>query len=195
MPYLEHVTLPSSAGWPAPAARATIANGPAHTSSMATSDSEIGVAGDTIHHRGHGTVPLQTISDQLMVEVRREKQERGRLSDDLLSAFQFVFQQPFLQALDLIDRNAVTHFACPSGRELYRVQGSSARVYTCLVSTNHCSCPSFVYTVLVKEDSLMCKHMLAVQLARAMGTAHEVIVTNEEFAQLLGSDALHSSEM
>ena len=134
--------------------------------------------------------PLQSIADQLLLEVKREQQETGHISDDLMSALQSVFQQPLIQAFDLIDRDAITHFVCPSGRELYRVQGSSSqRVYTCLVSSNYCSCPSFVYTVLVKEDSLMCKHMLAVQLARAMGCSQEVTVSNEDFVEMLASSS------
>jgi len=136
-------------------------------------------------------VPLQTIAEQLLLEVRREREESGKgcLSDDLMSALQFVFHQPLLQALDLLDRNSVSRFVCPAKRELYRVQGSAGRTYTCLVSSNYCSCPSFVYTVLVKEDSLMCKHMLAVQLARAMDAYQEVSVSDKEFADLLSSDA------
>ena len=50
------------------------------------------------------------------------------------------------------------------------------------------SCPSFVYTVLVKEDCLLCKHMLAVQLARALGQCKEVTISDEEMGQLLCSD-------
>ena len=41
-------------------------------------------------------------------------------------------------------------------------------MYNCFTSSNYCSCPSYVYTVLVREDALLCKHALAVQLARAM---------------------------
>lgn len=130
---------------------------------------------------------LQSVSDQLMAEVRREKLENGQLSDDLLAAFYFVFQQPLVQALDLLDRDSVSHVTCPSGRELYRVQGSGARAYTCLASSNYCSCPSFVYGVLVRGESLLCKHMLAVQLARAMGSCKERSVSDEEFAEILSS--------
>ncbi len=137
---------------------------------------------------GDRGVPLQAVADQLLLEVRRETQETGHISDDLMSALNFLFHQSLLQALDLIDRKHVSHFVCPSGRELYRVQGSRERTYTCLVSSNYCSCPSFVYTVLVREDSLMCKHMLAVQLARAMAAAREVTVSDEEFTELLGTD-------
>ncbi len=40
----------------------------------------------------------------------------------------------------------------------------------------------------MREDSFMCKHMLAVQLARAMAAAREVTVSDEEFTDLLGTD-------
>lgn len=111
---------------------------------------------------------LQSTAEQLLLEVKRETEESGRISDDLMSALHFVFQQSLLPALDLVDQGAVDHYSCPSGRELYRVKGSGGRVYTCLTTSNYCSCPSFVYAVLVKEDALLCKHMLAVQLARAI---------------------------
>ena len=111
---------------------------------------------------------LQSTAKQLLLEVKRETEESGRISDDLMSALHFVFQQPLLPALDLVDQGAIDHCSCPSGRELYRVKGSGGRVYTCLTTSNYCSCPSFVYTVLVREDALLCKHMLAVQLARAI---------------------------
>ena len=152
---------------------------------------------------------LQSTAEQLFLEVKRETEEAGRISEDLMSALLFVFQTPVHQAFDLLDQGAVTRYSCPTGRELYRVKGSGGRFYTCLTSSNYCSCPSFVYTVLVKEDSLLCKHMLAVQLARAIGagrkvgedkdregegksglpTVEEVCVTDEEFGRLLVSAA------
>ena len=111
---------------------------------------------------------LRPTADQLLLEVKREAESNGRISDDLMSALLFVYQAPLHQALDLLDRGSVTRYHCPAGRELYRVRGSGGRSYTCLASSNYCSCPSFVYTVLVKEESLLCKHMLAVQLGKAM---------------------------
>ncbi len=143
-------------------------------------------------HRSRAGDPgglLQPMAEPLLLEVRRETQENGHISDDLMAALHFLFHQTLPQALDLVDRKHVSHCVCPSGRELYRVQGSGQRTYTCLVSSNYCSCPSFVYTVLVREDSLMCKHMLAMQLAQAMAAAQEVAVSDEEFAELLGSNA------
>lgn len=136
-------------------------------------------------------VVLKCTVEQLLLEVRREteNQDTHSLSDNLLSALHSVFQQPLLHALDLIDKNSVTHYVCPSGRELYLVQASSGnKVYTCLVSSNYCSCPSFVYSVVLREDFLMCKHVLAVQLARAMGRYKKEEIVGEEMARLLAND-------
>ena len=150
---------------------------------------------------------LQSTADQLLLEVKREAEESGSISEDLVSALLFVFQAPLHQALDLLDRGSVTRYYCTAGRELYRVRGSGGRFYTCLTSSDYCSCPSFVYTVLVKQDSLLCKHLLAVQLGRALSagarghvgsregeeegkssslpTVDEVCVTDEEFGRML----------
>lgn len=154
---------------------------------------------------------LQSTAEQLLLEVEREAEDTGRISDDLISALLFVFQSPLQQAMDLLDRGSLTRYFCPAGRELYRVKGSGGRSYICLTSSNYCSCLSFVYTVLVKEESLFCKHMLAVQLGRAIGSGRrkherndggncslpivdEVCVSNEEFGRILACQGIDTDQ-
>ena len=166
---------------------------------------------------------IQSTTEQLFLEVKMETEENGRISDDLLSALSFVFQHALLPAFELLDQRAVCHYSCPSGRELYRVRGSGGRMYSCFTSSNYCSCPSFVYTVLVREDALLCKHALAVQLARALtagrrglerrraeesgghgeeegvrskegSVVEEVYVTDEELGELLVSAIIQEDE-
>lgn len=139
------------------------------------------------------TTILQCTVNQLLTEVRRETRDKEdtspSLSENLLSALYCVFRQTLLHALDLIDKNSITRFFCSSGRELYLVQASSGnKVYTCLPTSNYCSCPSFVYSVLLREDVLMCKHVLAVQLARVMDRCKEEEVGGKELADLLAND-------
>lgn len=169
-------------------------------------------ADSSVHARSSSTglcePILQSTAEQLFLEVKREAEEAGKISEDLMSALLFVFQTPLHQAFDLLDQGSVSRYFCPAGRELYRVKGSGGHTYTCLTSSNYCSCPSFVYTVLVKEDALLCKHVLAVQLARAIGVGkkstsqeekgersglpaiEEFCISDEEFGKLLmsGSD-------
>ena len=57
--------------------------------------------------------------------------------------------------------------------------------YHCLPTSNYCSCPSFVYNVVLRQDWLLCKHQLAVHLATAMERCSTVQVTDTEFTRLM----------
>lgn len=161
---------------------------------LRTQHSDIAVINKLIEPGGNDMAVLHLIAEQLIAEVKREISEVGILSDDLLSALHSVFRQHLIHAFDLVDRNSVTHFTCPSGRELYRVKGSSSRTYTCFSSSSYCDCPSFVYAVLIKEDSLVCKHTLATQLAVAMNRCRELGVSDVEFAELLSGGGARFEE-
>lgn len=112
----------------------------------------------------------------------------GALSDDSLLALHAVFQQNLVPALDLVERGAVTKYVCSSGRQLYLVVGSTGNQYVCFGSSSYCSCPSFVYSVLARGSALLCKHQLAVQLARATHQCKQVEVSGEEWASLVAMD-------
>lgn len=102
-----------------------------------------------------------------------------------MSSLQSVFQQPLLGALDLIDQDSVTKLTCPAGRSLYQVRGTSGANYYCFTSSNYCSCPSFIFTVLKKEDTLYCKHAVAVLVGEALGRVDNKQISNDEFSKLL----------
>ena len=103
-----------------------------------------------------------------------------------MSSLQSVFQQPLLGALDLIDQDgSVTKLTCPAGRNLYQVRGTSGASYYCFTSSNYCSCPSFIFTVLKKEDVLYCKHTIAVFIGEALGRVDNKQISDEEFYKLL----------
>ena len=103
----------------------------------------------------------------------------------MLSSLHSVFQQPLLGALDLIDQDSVTKLTCPAGRTLYQVRGTTGASYYCFTSSNYCSCPSFVFTVVKKEDALYCKHVIAALVGEALGRAVDKQVSNEEFSSVL----------
>ncbi|KAL9981974.1 hypothetical protein ACROYT_G010750 [Oculina patagonica] len=124
---------------------------------------------------------LRHVADQLFSEVRIEKEKHGHLTDEILSALHFVFHQPLLHALDLVDQKNITKLTTPSGRVLYQVVGSSNQLYNCLITGDFCTCPSYTFTVLVKMESLMCKHLLAIHLAEALGECRNRTITDEDF--------------
>ena len=120
-------------------------------------------------------------------------EEGASLSDDCMLALHSIFQQNLVLALDLVDRGGVTRYSSTAAgggvaRLLYVVQGSAGSRYVCLSSSRYCSCPAFVYSVLVRGDALLCKHQLAVQLAVAMGRCEQVEVSGEEWAILASMD-------
>ena len=90
-----------------------------------------------------------------------------------------------LPALDILDKGGVELHISPSGRTAYIVRGSSRNTYLCLKAERFCSCLSFQYTVLNKHDSVMCKHLLAVHVAEAIGSAVIQEVSDEDLAECL----------
>lgn len=96
-----------------------------------------------------------------------------------------MFQAPLLPALDLVDQRNVSLITSPSGRSIYQVIGSSGTPYTCFTTSHYCSCPAYKYAVLLKDDHVMCKHVLAIKLAQAMKLCKMLEVTDEEMANMI----------
>ncbi|KAJ7308790.1 hypothetical protein JRQ81_008055 [Phrynocephalus forsythii] len=128
---------------------------------------------------------LPAVAEELLKEIGRAFQESARVPDNLLSALKFVFGPSAVPALDLVDRHSVTCAVSPSGRMVYQVAGSSGKIYTCYASCHFCTCPSFTFSVLRKGDHLVCKHLLAVYLSRALGSCQELTVQDQELTRLL----------
>ncbi|XP_053223624.1 zinc finger SWIM domain-containing protein 7 isoform X2 [Podarcis raffonei] len=97
----------------------------------------------------------------------------------------FIFGASAVPALDLVDRQSVTRITSPSGRQVYQVVGSSGKHYTCYASCHFCSCPAFMFSVLRKGDSLVCKHLLAIYLSQALGSCQELTVPDKQLTRLL----------
>uniref|UniRef100_A0A8C5QSV9 Zinc finger SWIM-type containing 7 n=1 Tax=Leptobrachium leishanense TaxID=445787 RepID=A0A8C5QSV9_9ANUR len=97
----------------------------------------------------------------------------------------FIFGPMALHALDLVDLRSVLHITSPCGRSTYQVTGSSGKTYTCYKSCHYCSCPAFIFSVLRKNDSMLCKHILAVYLSQAMGACQELSVSDQQMCDIL----------
>uniref|UniRef100_A0A4W6EQ86 Zinc finger, SWIM-type containing 7 n=1 Tax=Lates calcarifer TaxID=8187 RepID=A0A4W6EQ86_LATCA len=101
------------------------------------------------------------------------------------SSLKFVFGPCALQALDLVDQHSVTCLSSPSGRKAFQVMGGSGRLYTCFLSCHYCPCPAFAYTVLRRNEGLLCKHILAAYLCQAMGVTQQESVSDQQMSMLL----------
>ncbi|XP_078278270.1 zinc finger SWIM domain-containing protein 7 [Rhinoraja longicauda] len=128
---------------------------------------------------------LPVVMAELLNKVQQVHQQSSQLTDELLLMLKFVFGPPVLQALELVDQRSVTLVDSPSGRSLYQVVGSSGRVYRCFSSCLYCSCAAFMYSVLRRNDHILCKHLLAVYLCQAMGTLRQLRVSNHQLTDLL----------
>ncbi|XP_077167957.1 zinc finger SWIM domain-containing protein 7 [Paroedura picta] len=128
---------------------------------------------------------LPAVAEELLREIEKAFQETSHVPDNLLSALRFVFGASAVPALDLVDHRSVSRIVSPSGRMVYQVLGSSGKLYTCYASCHFCPCPAFAFSVLRKGDSLLCKHLLAIYLSRALGACQELTVSNKQMTSLL----------
>uniref|UniRef100_A0A146P6D7 Zinc finger, SWIM-type containing 7 n=1 Tax=Fundulus heteroclitus TaxID=8078 RepID=A0A146P6D7_FUNHE len=128
---------------------------------------------------------LPAVAEQLFRDIQRAYQESTQIPDDLLIALKFVFGSCALQALDLVDQRSVTCLSSPSGRQAFQVIGGSGRLYTCFLSCHYCPCPAFAYTVLRRNQGLLCKHILAVYLCQAMAVTQQESIPDQQMSAVL----------
>ena len=127
------------------------------------------------------------------------------------------------KALDIAERGFVSCcVGTPSGRRVFRVRGTAAEPYTCF-PLMYCSCPDFFQRSfgqgtgggaaaaarrrVIGEHGgdgdeialpaggsfLFCKHVIAVQLAQAMGSCAEHAVTDAVLGSMLCPDVIIAS--
>ncbi|XP_043355453.1 zinc finger SWIM domain-containing protein 7 isoform X2 [Dermochelys coriacea] len=128
---------------------------------------------------------LPAVAEELLKEIKKAFQETSHVPDDLLLALKFVFGSSAVAALDLVDQHSVTRIVSSSGRAVYQVLGSSGKLYTCYASCHFCTCPAFAFSVLRKNDSLVCKHILAMYLSQATGACQELSVSDQQLTSIL----------
>ncbi|XP_076867297.1 zinc finger SWIM domain-containing protein 7 [Brachyhypopomus gauderio] len=132
---------------------------------------------------------LSAVAEQLLRDLQRVYLEKGQIPDDLLIALRFVFGACALQALDLVDQRAVTRVTSPSGRLAFQVLGGSGRLYTCYTSCHYCPCHAFSFSVLRRNQSLLCKHVLAAYICQAMGVCQQEQVSDQQMTLILSGRA------
>ncbi|OWA50519.1 hypothetical protein BV898_15032 [Hypsibius exemplaris] len=102
----------------------------------------------------------------------------GEPSAAHLSALDAFFPELIRPTLHMIDRSGVTCHIEPAGRKAYRMKDGQA-LYTILEPIKFCCCEFFEEHVLDKADQLLCKHLIATHLAKALGILQESIETTE----------------
>ena len=141
--------------------------------------------GITVKVPGDADVVMKEVIEVILEEVGRGG---GNISDEQMSALHSIFQHNLVSALDLVDCGTVTRYVCHTrtgdGDVLWQVEGSGGGQYICLQSSSYCSCPAFVYSVLGRGDSALCKHQLAARLGSALGRWREVELSEKDWARM-----------
>ncbi|KAK0461334.1 uncharacterized protein EV420DRAFT_194559 [Desarmillaria tabescens] len=121
------------------------------------------------------------------------------VTDDALHRLQAVFPDSLiLAALDIIDRENIVKYEVNSGHIYYEVAGSTG-THTVNIGLNlgptssFCTCPAYIYAVLLSKTHLMCKHVLAVRLAeriracvsRPMGQEELAVTLQHQYTKIL----------
>ena len=87
-------------------------------------------------------------------------------------------------AAEILDhRTIIRCVARESRREFYQID-TSAKKSHCLLP-GFCSCASFCFQVAAKPEALVCKHLLAVQLASATSQLVDRTLDDAEWASQL----------
>ncbi|TDL24256.1 hypothetical protein BD410DRAFT_767446 [Rickenella mellea] len=112
------------------------------------------------------------------------------MTDDFLQKLRHIFPDTLIiAALDLVDRERVIKLQSSWGRTFFEVLGStgSYTVHPLLPSATpvYCNCPSFTVSVLLSEDLLMCKHVLAVHVAQRLERCSERKIALEDLPSVV----------
>ena len=131
----------------------------------------------------HAYLLILRLTDSLLTRVYSG---RALLDQELLQ-LHALYGSTLEKALGIVDAEGVTVVrAEESGRFVFQVEGSEVRPYTCTL--HHCSCPAYTNSVLLRPDSVYCKHQLASRLAHALGKVRERAVSDAEFNRLVMQD-------
>ena len=90
------------------------------------------------------------------------------------------------KALEIVDACMVVEIVCKdSGRSFFKVKGTQQQVYHVLFPGVFCPCIAFAQN-LNKSDGFLvgfrqCKHLLAVNIARAMRKVYRIVIPDECF--------------
>jgi predicted nucleic acid-binding Zn finger protein len=123
------------------------------------------------------------------VPQQQQQIDAGTATSHVLHCMNFIFhdnRRLLEAAVDIIDdfESPVRKYHCEaSGRCLHKVQGAQGREYICL--GDYCSCANFLQTSRHLQKNVICKHLLCIRLATALGKVTVQDITVEKFVAML----------
>jgi len=116
------------------------------------------------------------------------------VTDENAQTLRAIFEDDLLlAALDLVDNKCVLKYTTPWERTFYWIQSTadpSTATHVNFLGEHSmiswsCECPAFVKHMLLEDDILMCKHILATILAEKMKRTVELDANGSDLVQLL----------
>jgi predicted nucleic acid-binding Zn finger protein len=164
-----------------------------------------------VKNKKETTVSLDVINvykdleSDLLEQLRVAFERENTISDELLESLYFIYKGPLLEALNQMDKHeldkqkATDHNATTESSSLvsllksekhpnrfvYQVKGSMGINYYLFERLSFCSCSSFKYDVLGKNEYFYCKHMIMIKLLKAMNKLHVKIVKDTELIDFI----------
>ena len=136
----------------------------------------------------HAYLLILRLTDSILAHVQATR----TLLDQHLLQLHALYGATLEKAVGIVDVEGVTVVrADTSGRFVFQVEGSEVRPYSCTL--HHCSCPAYTNSVLLRPDSVYCKHQLASRVAHALGKVRERVVSDAEFNQMVLQEKYRSA--
>ncbi|KYR00308.1 hypothetical protein DLAC_03048 [Tieghemostelium lacteum] len=105
------------------------------------------------------------------------------ITDECLLSLYFIFDQPLFASLDIIDEKLIKRYTfLPSNRYFYVIEGTKGGKYMCLIDGDYCSCPSFNFSVLLRSESIYCKHQIASFIAEVLKNVDVLEFDDSEYS-------------
>ncbi|KAK5576393.1 hypothetical protein RB653_007535 [Dictyostelium firmibasis] len=121
-----------------------------------------------------------------------ENNKTNTITEETLLSLYYIFDQTIFASLEIIDKELITKYVfLPSDRYFYVIEGRKGAKYMCLIQGDYCSCPSFNFSVLLKSDSVYCKHQISSILAEIISNVKAVQFDDSEYhSQILAIESV-----
>jgi predicted nucleic acid-binding Zn finger protein len=121
--------------------------------------------------------------DLVLKQVSQELRRTQTLTDEQKQALSKVFDKRFPQALALVEARSVSSYRFkPSGRTIWVVKGRKGE-YQVMPESMFCTCDDYYFRVMDNKKQL-CYHIVAQQIAEAMGQFNSSILPDADYAEV-----------
>lgn len=131
-------------------------------------------------------------SDGFIDFIFRQLKEEGTLTKKTTLTLYSIFDKTLLESLQLTEGKQVTKVQSDSGRIIYRVSNecilqqddtSQKTINTCMTKPRYCNCDKFIQDIILKNEMIMCRHILAVELSECLNLVEIDGMKDKAFAQ------------